>query len=391
MDHKKVKFNAAQKSELKSSKTELDEKEKVKFAAAWREVKEQIVFTTHTPVPEGNEKHAHRLLQYMGANLKLSIEEMVELGGAPFNLTTAALRLASQANGVSQLHKETAQEMWEEVEDSAPIIGITNGVHHQTWVDQRMVNRFAEGTEQQIWETHQELKLELLDYIEQQTETRLEEEKLLIGFARRAADYKRSSLIFSDLEIIEQYLEAGTIQIVFSGKAHPLDDAGKEVVAKILEMVEQYPQSIVFLEDYDMKIGQLLTRGCDLWLNNPRRPKEASGTSGMKAAMNGVLNLSILDGWWPEVCRHGENGWALGVNPKTEADFSGKAEERIKKLDQYDAQNLYEILLSEVVPTYYSEPQEWIEMMKASHEDTYQQFSAQRMIDEYYQRLYSKS
>ena len=389
MNDKQVKFNAAQKSELKSAKTELDEKEKVKFVEAWREVKKKIVFTTHTPVPEGNEKHAHHVLQYMGANLQLSIEEMVELGGAPFNLTTAALRLSSQANGVSQLHKETAQEMWKDVEDSAPIIGITNGVHRDTWVDKRMINRFAEGTEQQIWETHQELKLELLDYIEQETKTKLDEEKLLIGFARRAAAYKRSDLIFSDLEIIEQYLEEGTIQIVFSGKAHPLDDAGKEVVAKILAMAEKYPQSVVFLEDYDMKIAKLLTRGCDVWLNNPRRPKEASGTSGIKAAMNGVLNLSVLDGWWPEICRHGENGWAIGVNPKTELDFSGSASEKREQLDDYDAQNLYEVLLSEVVPTYYSEQEKWIEMMQASHEDTYQQFSAQRMIEEYYQDLYA--
>ncbi|MBM7557526.1 alpha-glucan family phosphorylase [Halanaerobacter jeridensis] len=389
MDDKKVEFNEAQKSELKSSKTELDEKEKVKFAAAWEEVKEQIVFTTHTPVPEGNEKHAHHLLQYMGANLGLSIEEMVELGGAPFNLTTAALRLANKANGVSKLHKETAQEMWEEVEERAPIIGITNGVHSKTWVDKRMVNRFSEGSDEQIWGTHQELKLELLDYIEQETETRLDEEKLLIAFARRAADYKRSDLIFSDLKIIEQYLEEGTIQIVFSGKAHPLDDAGQQTVAKILEMVEQYPESIVFLEDYNIEIAKLLTRGCDLWLNNPRRPKEASGTSGMKAAMNGVLNLSILDGWWPEICRHGQNGWAIAVNPKTEADFSGSTKEKVAKLDEYDTKNLYDVLLNEVVPTYYSEQEQWIKMMKTSHRDTYQPFSAARMIREYYQRLYT--
>ncbi|MFO7819230.1 MAG: alpha-glucan family phosphorylase [Halanaerobacter sp.] len=388
IDAKQVKFNAAQKSALKSSKSEIDEKEKVKFAEAREEVKEEIVFTTHTPVPEGNEKHAHYLLQYMGANLGLSIEEMVELGGAPFNLTTAALRLAHKANGVSKLHKEVAQEMWEDVEESAPIIGITNGVHHKTWVDKRMINRFAEGTPEQIWGTHQELKLELLDYIERKKETKLDTEKLLIGFARRAADYKRSDLIFSDLEIIEEYLQEGTIQLVFSGKAHPLDDAGKETIVKILEMEEKYPESVVFLDDYNIEIGKLLTRGCDLWLNNPRRPKEASGTSGMKAAMNGVLNLSILDGWWPEVCRHGKNGWAIGVNPKTEEDFSGSVEERREQLDEYDRKNLYEILLTEVVPTYYSKQDKWIEMMIESHEDTFEQFSATRMMHDYYELLY---
>jgi len=390
MMDKKFQLESAKRAQAKSDQSQIDEKEKVKFAKAWQQVQEKIVFTTHTPVPEGNEKHGHRLLRYMEANQNLSIEEMVELGGAPFNMTTAGLRLAKGANGVSKLHKEIAQQMWEDVDKGAPIEGITNGVHRKTWVDKRMSNRFSEGSDQQIWDTHQELKGELIDYVHQKTGTELADDKLLIGFARRAADYKRSSLLFSDLDLIEQYLEDGTIQIIFSGKAHPLDDEGKATITKILEMVDKYPESVVFLEDYDIEIAKFLTRGCDLWLNNPRRPQEASGTSGIKAAMNGVLNLSILDGWWPEVCRHGENGWAIGLTPKTAEDFNGTLKERLEKLDQYDSQNLYEVLLNQVLPTYYSDQEQWITMMKESHRDTIEEFSAARMIDDYYQLLYNK-
>ena len=383
---KQIKFKQTEKLERQANKSNGDEKEKLKFAAAWEEVSKKIVFTTHTPVPEGNEEHAHHLLAYLGANVGLTIEEMVELGGAPFNLTTAGLRLAKRANGVSQLHKQTAQKMWQDVENSAPIIGITNGVHRKTWVAERMVESFAAESKEEIWQSHQELKAKLLDYIKTTRGQELDQEKLVIGFARRAADYKRSDLIFSDLEQIEEYLAKGQIQLVFAGKAHPLDDGGKETIEQILVRAEKYPQSVVFLEDYDMKIGALMIQGCDLWLNNPRRPQEACGTSGMKAAMNGVLNLSILDGWWPEACRPGENGWSLGA--KTAADFTGSQAEKRAKLDRADAQKLYDLLLTEVVPTYYTKRDKWIEMMIASHQDTYQDFSAHRMINEYYEQLY---
>ncbi|GAB6099368.1 alpha-glucan family phosphorylase [Halanaerocella petrolearia] len=366
----------------------MEEKE-MAFEEALEDTQEEIVFTTHTPIKQGNEEHPHHRLQYMGAYQNLTTEQMVQLGGAPFNMTVAGLKLARNANGVAQLHKETAREMWKHVDKASPQIeGITNGVHHGTWVDDRMVDAFADGSENEVWQTHQEVKGELVDYVKEETGAELDDNKLLIGFARRAAPYKRSNLIFSKPEVIDKYLKEGKVQIIFSGKAHPLDDTGKEIVTRLVEMSEKYPDSVVFIEDYNMTTGKMLTRGCDVWLNNPRRPKEASGTSGMKAAMNGVLNVSILDGWWPEACRHGENGWAIGTEPKTANDFTGTHEERVEKLDEYDLQNLYDVLLDEVVPTYYDKQDKWVEMMKESHEDTYEKFSAKRMLDEYYELMY---
>ncbi len=376
--------------------------EELEFEKAWATTRDEIVFTTHTPVKQGNEEHPHNRLQYMGAYQNLTTEQMVALGDAPFNMTVAGLRLARRANGVAQLHKHTARDMWDYVDDRPPIEGITNGVHRPTWVDNRMVEAFADGSDEEIWKTHQEVKSDLIDYVAEETGTQLDEEKLLIGFARRAAPYKRSDLIFTDPDVIDEYLNSGRVQIIFSGKAHPLDDKGKEIVETLVEMSEKYPDSVVFIEDYNMKTGKMLTRGCDVWLNNPRRPKEASGTSGMKAAMNGVLNVSILDGWWPEACRHGENGWAIGTEPKTAQDFApdnleeldeeerAKAEKKMKeKLDEYDLENLYDVLLNEVVPTYYEDQDKWVEMMKESHADTYEKFSAKRMLDIYYDLMYS--
>ena len=171
------------------------------------------------------------------------------------------------------------------------------------------------------------------------------------------------------------------MQIVFSGKAHPLDDNGKKIVENILEMTRRYPESVVFLENYDMEIGRRLTRGSDVWLNNPRRPKEASGTSGMKAAMNGVLNLSILDGWWPEACQHGVNGWQFG-------DGFENADEAL--LDKHDFKAFKKVLADEVLPTFYERHEAWVDMMVASIQSTRDTFGVQRMLDEYYDRMYKR-
>ena len=349
------------------------------FTKALEKTRQQVVFTTHTPVEQGNEEHSLKTLEYMGAFNGLNINQMVKIGGAPFNMTVAGLRLASVANGVAQLHGKTANKMWEDVRDRAPIHAITNGVHQKSWVDGRMVQAYEKTGE--IWDVHQKLKQELIDFVAERTETRLNINKLLIGFARRAAPYKRAPLIFTKPKKIASYLDEGKIQIIFSGKAHPLDDKGKEIVETLVEMSERYPESVVFLENYDMEIGRLMTRGVDVWLNNPRRPKEASGTSGMKAAMNGIPNLSILDGWWPEACQHGYNGWQFG---------DGYEADSAREQDKHDLAALYEVLLNEVLPLYYEDKSEWQEIMKNSIETTLDHFSAAGMLEDYYQKMYSK-
>ncbi len=220
---------------------------------------------------------------------------------------------------------------------------------------------------------------ELIDFIEERTGTRLRQDKIIIGFSRRAAPYKRSDLLFSDIDRIGPYLERGDVQIVFSGKAHPLDDTGKDIVAQLVEMSRRFPNAVVFLQDYDMEIGKMLTRGTDVWLNNPRRPQEASGTSGMKAAMNGVLNCSVLDGWWPEACQDGVNGWQIG---------DGFESDDMDELDEHDAAALYSVLLDKVLPTFSDDPERWESMMRASIESTSERFAVKRMLDDYERLLY---
>lgn len=344
------------------------------FMEAWAESRKKIVFTTHTPVVAGNEVHEHELLQYMGAYNGLTYGQMLKLGRDPFSMTVAGLRLSKKANAVAKLHCATARQMWKDVEGGAEIIAITNGVHNNTWQDRRLATAFQENRD--LWAPHQQAKKELLVEIEKRNGVKLREDVLTIGFARRVAPYKRGNLIFRKPEIIEPLLKEGKLQLIFSGKAHPNDLTGKEIVSEFYKMSTLYPSAVVFLENYDMKIGRLMTRGCDVWLNNPRRPMEASGTSGMKAAMNGVLNFSVLDGWWPEGCRHGVTGWEIG------GGYEGKDQ------DEVDSEKLYTVLLGEVVPTYYRDRAQWVEMMKASIDMSHWRFSAARMVQDYYEKLY---
>ena len=358
-------------------------REKVKsgksFEAALAASRQQIVFTTHTPVVQGNESHYLDRLMYMGAdNGVFNKQQLKQLGGSPFNMTVGALRLSRKSNAVAQLHAVTANKMWEKVKDRAEIVGITNAIHLPTWVDNRII-RAAKNSTNEIWKFHQENKKQLLRNIYERTGVRLKQDALLIGFSRRAVPYKRSDFIFSDRSKVDTLFKSGKLQIVFSGKAHPLDDGGKQIVANIVALTKKYPKSVVFLENYDMNIGSMLVRGADVWLNNPRRPQEASGTSGMKAAMNGVLNLSILDGWWPEACQHGRNGWQIGDG------YENKSE---KKLDAHDQKALYKVLLNEVLPTYYDDKNQWIDMMKQSVLTTHKAFAVKRMLEEYYEKLY---
>jgi len=350
------------------------ERDGFKFEEAWRDIRRRIVFTTHTPVLAGNESHTLESLEPLGAFNGLTAEQMEAIGGNPFNMTVGGLRVARISNAVAQLHGHTARAMWKHVNQAAPIIAITNGVHTPSWRDPEMTQAFEQ--EGDLWSVHQKLKQELVREVAARTGSQLNPNALLIGFARRAAPYKRANLIFQNPAIIDPLLRDGKLQLIFAGKAHPQDEMGKNIITSIVSMSRRYPNSIVFLQNYDMVIGRILTRGCDVWLNNPRRPMEASGTSGMKAAMNGVLNLSVLDGWWPEGCQHGITGWQIGNG------YEGPGQ------DEHDLTALHQVLLDEVIPTYYCNKERWVQMMRASITMSHYQFSAERMVKEYYSRMY---
>jgi starch phosphorylase len=348
------------------------------FEGAWEAVRPHIVFTTHTPVDAGNEKHDLDRLKRLGATAGFTTGEIERIGGRPFNMTVAGLRLSSRANAVAELHGVTARQMWAHVAGAAPIDAITNGVDHRVWQDAR-VREARDAIE--LDRARAAAKRELLDEIQRRTKVALEPQILTIGFARRATAYKRATLLFHDRARAEALLASGQLQLVFAGKAHPRDFGGKALIAEIVALTKKYPQRVVFLEDYDLQLGRLITRGCDVWLNTPRRPLEACGTSGMKAAMNGVLNVSILDGWWVEGCEDGVNGWRIG----SDATHASEAE-----ADRADASALHELLERQVLPAYYRDRGRWMEMMRASIDMAARRFSADRMVRDYFERLYRR-
>lgn len=365
--------------ELIREKMELENKI---FEQALEETREEVIFTTHTPVPAGNEAHDLQLLIEMDANNSLTYEQLKRIGGDPFNMTAACLRMSYLANGVSRLHGETAKKMWGHLDNAAKIISITNGVHRKSWQRKEIAEAYANNNDKELWSAHLEAKKRLADFVASRTDARLNPENLIIGFARRAAPYKRSELIFRDAEAIDDLLKTGKVQLVFSGKAHPNDHYGKDIVATLVKMDRKYRNNVVFLENYDIEIASYLIPGVDVWLNNPRRPMEASGTSGMKAAMNGVLNLSVLDGWVAEGPTHNVSGWILDM-------VFASLEEKLNE-DEKDLQALYKILREEVIPIYYDDRDRWIRMMKASIKMAQEQFSAGRMLRDYYEKMYNK-
>jgi starch phosphorylase len=347
-----------------------------------------VVFTTHTPVPAGNEVHDLDLMHKMDADLGFTDAELEVIGGDPFSMTVAGLRLARIANGVAELHGETAREMWKQVDGAAPIISVTNGVHQPTWQDARVraalvPDKPRERQDAELWDAHQRMKGELLAEIARRTGVHLALDKLVIGFARRAAAYKRADLILGDERALERLFDHG-VQIVYSGKAHPRDTAGKALVGKLLEAAKRHTRHVVFLENYDMRIGALMTRGADIWLNNPRRPLEASGTSGMKAAMNGVPNASVLDGWWPEGCVHGVTGWKIGDPDPDDDAFD---EHDAARVDKRDRELLHHIIEREVLVAYAERPR-WLEIMRASIAMSQWRFSSDRQVEDYVAKVY---
>ena len=344
----------------------------VSFPEAWAEVRKHIVFTTHTPVAAGNEEHALKDLRRMGACLQLSGGEMRELGGDPFNMTVAGLRLARKANAVAKLHGETSRSMWKHVTNAAPIIHVTNGVHPGSW--QSRAIRDSASDARRLWAAHTALKGELIEAVAKRNDVTIDPDALVVGFARRAATYKRGDLVLRDPERLIKLMKQQPMVILFAGKAHSADEAGKKVIARIVKAQEQYPGHVLFLENYDIELARFMVRGCDVWLNNPVRPLEASGTSGMKAAMNGALNVSILDGWWPEGCEHGVNGWAIG--DETAGD------------DEKDAESLYSVFENEVLPAWENRDG-WVRMMQASIQMGVSKFSSDRMVREYFELMYA--
>ena len=353
-----------------------------------KQLAQRSLFTTHTPVPAGHDRFEWSLVEeVIGDLLPDDAKELVRSAGDPedaarCSMSHLAVSLSTSVNAVSKLNADVAMTMFDQ-----NIQPITNGVHHITWTSPVMSSLFDKHlagwrTQPESISTAEALPTEdlknarskarkqLRDYVQSTTGVELYPDRLTIGFARRFATYKRANLVFKDLERLRA-IGAGNIQFVFSGKAHPRDQGGKQLIRDIFESADQIADEIpvAFIENYDMHTGLMMTSGVDIWLNNPIRPMEASGTSGMKAAMNGVPNCSILDGWWPEACIHGVNGWAIG---NAEDDRN----------DDRDAENIYNVLEHDVIPLWEQEGDGWSDMMKASIAAS-AAFTGQRMIQDY--------
>ena len=371
------------------------------------------VFTTHTPVPAGNEVFDPELVRKTLGGLVercgLAWDDFVALGRVEqsekgFGLTPFALRTSRYANGVSELHGSVSREMWHGLwpdrrADEVPITSVTNGVHQRTWISGELeellgdtdphFERARELTAEELWVARCRGKERLLEFVGRTRGVReLDPNLLTIGFARRFATYKRASLLFSSPERLAKLLTDSErpIQVLVAGKAHPADEGGKDLIQLVVEFAREPVAAgrVVFLEDYEMTLARRLVQGVDVWLNTPRRPYEASGTSGMKAALNGVLNCSILDGWWAEAYSP-ECGFAI----EGEAPDGASEEEQ----DEADAKALYAVLEEQILPAYYERddagvPQRWVALMRESIAELGPRFGTARMAAEYVERLY---
>ena len=417
------------------------EDEGIGFDVAVPRVSREVVFTTHTPVPAGHDRfNAILVEEHLGPlreALGLSQDSLLGLGRENpsnpdelFCMTVLALRLSRRANAVSALHGEVSRAMWtglyrEKVEDDVPIGHITNGVHVPSWLAPQMFRLYDKhlGTgwhqrsseakiwlgienvdDGELWETHLSLKSQLIEFVRrraveqaarrgespdvlQRLERVLSPDALTIGFARRFATYKRANLILTDIERLTSMVNDPNrpVQFVFAGKAHPLDEPGKRILQQIAEMMRdpKFRDKFVFVEDYDINVGRHFVQGVDVWLNNPRRPLEASGTSGQKVVLNGGLNLSVLDGWWAEAY-DGMNGFAIG---------SGRTHSNMSVHDARDGEDLLRALREEVIPLYYQRdrdglPRGWIKRMKRTIRTLGWRFSADRMVMDYALKCY---
>lgn len=420
---------------------ELMQEHKLSFAEAREAATAGIVFTTHTPVPAGNDYFAPELMEkyfsHYYKDLGLQYKEFMGLGRQNpdneqevFCMTVLALRMAGRSNGVSKLHGIVSRTMWQSVwpgvpVSDVPISSITNGIHAPSWISREMGGlydrylgpRWREDAgdfalwsrvhhipDEELWRTHERRRERLVAFARQRLQTQLEargappsevalaaevlnSEAVTIGFGRRFATYKRALLLLRDPERLIKILtdKDRPVQIIFAGKAHPHDNPGKEIIRKLIhfERISEVRRRMVFIEDYDMVVARYMVQGVDIWLNTPRRPLEASGTSGMKASFNGALNLSILDGWWDEAY-NANTGWAIGRGE----EYSDE-----KLQDEVESNSLYDLLEKEIVPLFYTRgaedlPRGWISKMKSSMRVIGPEFNTNRMVRQYAEAMY---
>ncbi len=353
-------------------------------------VKNQCVFTTHTPVAAAFDKFSYDFLLKI-LETEVPEEKLKEYGGTDkLNMTLLALNLSKYTNGVTEAHMEYSRKLF----PGYHIQEITNGVHSYTWTcsqfrrlfdkciprwanEPELLVRVDTITDEELWEAHIEAKHELLDFVHSSSGLQLDTDALTLGFARRATEYKRATMIFSDLEKLKEVNSRGKIQLIFAGKAHPKDELGKKLIQEIYEYKTRLKDEIqiVYLENYNMGIAQKLTSGVDVWLNTPMPPMEASGTSGMKAAHNGVINFSVLDGWWIEGCVEGLTGWAIGPSPDQVL-----SEDKRRKREIAD---IYSKLEYVIIPKFYQERDSWISLMRNSIGKVAYYFNTHRMMRRY--------
>ncbi len=357
----------------------------------WQEIRRRCVFTTHTPVKAGLHEYGYALFERLLPG-EIDLTELKKLAGkARLNMTLLGMNLSGYINGVSRQHADTARRMF----PRHRIHAVTNGVHLPTWTHpafaqlfDRQIPRWREEPEvllrslqlpqSQVWDCHQAAKRELLERIRQASKVSLEPDALTLGFTRRIVPYKRPLLLFQDLDRLVGLASGRRLQVVLAGKAHPRDTAGRQDIQRLHELIRELDGrlSCVFLANYDMEWAKAIVAGCDVWLNTPIPPMEASGTSGIKAALNGQLNLSILDGWWAEGCVEDVNGWSI---PHTDGADT----------DRRDAAALYDRLEHVVVPCFYNETERWRSMMKQAIAHAGSYFSTQRMVRQYATEAYA--
>jgi glycogen phosphorylase len=406
------------------------------------DIQSSTVFTTHTPVPSGHDVFSHELMDKYFASywpiLGIDRDQFLNLGKPDirgqggFNMTALAINTSAQRNAVSQLHEIETKKMWRpawpnQPDAQIPISHVTNGVHVPTWIgleymelfnkhlgehwlqaqdDPVLWKKILDIPDEETWEIHRSLKRRLIEIIMDRAQKQwaegevtaqqivtmgalLNPQVLTIGFARRFTEYKRPALILTDTERLKRIINnpRRPVQIIFAGKSHPADFSGKYILHKVYSIGQdrEFQGRIAFIEDYDLQLARYLVHGVDVWLNNPLRLQEASGTSGMKASINGVPNLSVRDGWWDEGY-NGSNGWAIGAGP--EAAYSPEQ-------DKNDAQSIYDLLEEKVIPLYYQQDRTgishgWSKMVKEAISSVMPQFCAARMVKEYTEKLYSR-